>query len=90
MCKISSLRKRICQCSRYYLINLKKSGKRIYPENSEIFNSINLTKFEKTKVVIIGQDPYHGEDQAHGLSFSVKEGVKIPPSLLNIFKEIWS
>ena len=70
------------------LINLKKSGKRIYPENTEIFNSINLTRFEKTKVVIIGQDPYHGDGQAHGLSFSVKEGIKTPPSLLNIFKEI--
>ena len=72
------------------LINLKKSGKRIYPENNEIFNSINLTRFEKTKVVIIGQDPYHGDGQAHGLSFSVKEGIKTPPSLLNIFKEIES
>ena len=72
------------------LIGLKKIGRVIYPKNSEIFNSINLTKFEKTKVVIIGQDPYHGEGQAHGLSFSVKEGIKIPPSLLNIFKEIES
>ena len=72
------------------LIHLKKIGRVIYPKNSEIFNSINLTKFEKTKVVIIGQDPYHGEGQAHGLSFSVKEGIKIPPSLLNIFKEIES
>ena len=72
------------------LIYLKKIGRVIYPKNSEIFNSINLTKFEKTKVVIIGQDPYHGEGQAHGLSFSVKEGIKIPPSLLNIFKEIES
>ena len=72
------------------LINLKKAGRIIYPKNNEIFNSINLTKFEKTKVVIIGQDPYHGEGQAHGLSFSVKEGITIPPSLLNIFKEIES
>tara|TARA_S200000501_G_scaffold160487_1_gene151362 strand:- start:743 stop:1420 length:678 start_codon:yes stop_codon:yes gene_type:complete len=72
------------------LISLKKIGRVIYPKNNEIFNSINLTKFEKTKVVIIGQDPYHGDGQAHGLSFSVKEGIKIPPSLLNIFKEIES
>ena len=72
------------------LIYLKQLGRVIYPRNNEIFNSINLTKFEKTKVVIIGQDPYHGEGQAHGLSFSVKEGIKIPPSLLNIFKEIES
>ena len=72
------------------LIYLKQLGRVIYPKNNEIFNSINLTKFEKTKVVIIGQDPYHGEGQAHGLSFSVKEGIKIPPSLLNIFNEIES
>ena len=72
------------------LLYLKQIGRVIYPRNNEIFNSINLTKFEKTKVVIIGQDPYHGEGQAHGLSFSVKEGIKIPPSLLNIFKEIES
>ena len=72
------------------LIYLKQLGRVIYPRNNEIFNSINLTKFEKTKVVIIGQDPYHGEGQAHGLSFSVKEGIKIPPSLLNIFNEIES
>tara|TARA_S200000501_G_scaffold348022_1_gene362895 strand:+ start:649 stop:1326 length:678 start_codon:yes stop_codon:yes gene_type:complete len=72
------------------LTHLKKIGRVIYPRNSEIFNSINLTKFEKTKVIIIGQDPYHGDGQAHGLSFSVKEGIKIPPSLLNIFKEIES
>ena len=72
------------------LLYLKQIGRVIYPKNNEIFNSINLTKFEKTKVVIIGQDPYHGEGQAHGLSFSVKEGIKIPPSLLNIFNEIES
>ena len=72
------------------LLYLKQIGRVIYPKNNEIFNSINLTKFENTKVVIIGQDPYHGEGQAHGLSFSVKEGIKIPPSLLNIFKEIES
>ena len=72
------------------LIEQKKAGRIIYPKNNEIFNSINLTKFEKTKVIIIGQDPYHGEGQAHGLSFSVKGGIKIPPSLLNIFKEIES
>ena len=72
------------------LINLKKSGKTIYPKNNEIFNALNFTKFEKTKVIIIGQDPYHGPGQAHGFSFSVKKGIKPPPSLLNIFKEIES
>ena len=72
------------------ILNSKESGKIIYPKNNEIFNAINLTDFEKTKVIIIGQDPYHGPGQAHGLSFSVKDGIKPPPSLMNIFKEIES
>tara|TARA_B100000676_G_scaffold64995_1_gene64645 strand:- start:1250 stop:1927 length:678 start_codon:yes stop_codon:yes gene_type:complete len=70
------------------ILNFKESGKIIYPKNNEIFNAINLTEFDKTKVIILGQDPYHGPEQAHGLSFSVKNGIKPPPSLLNIFKEI--
>ena len=70
------------------ILNFKESGKIIYPRNNEIFNALNLTEFEKTKVIILGQDPYHGPEQAHGLSFSVKNGIKPPPSLLNIFKEI--
>ena len=72
------------------ILNFKKSGKIIYPKNNEIFNALNLTDFEKTKVIILGQDPYHGPGQAHGLSFSVKDGIKPPPSLINIFKEIES
>ena len=72
------------------ILNYKKSGKIIYPKNNEIFNALNLTDFEKTKVIILGQDPYHGPGQAHGLSFSVKDGIKPPPSLMNIFKEIES
>ena len=72
------------------ILNYKESGKIIYPKNDEIFNAINLTDFEKTKVIILGQDPYHGPGQAHGLSFSVKDGIKPPPSLINIFKEIES
>lgn len=60
----------------------------VYPPASLIFNSFNLCPFENTKAVIIGQDPYHGPGQAHGLCFSVKEGVAFPPSLINIFKEI--
>jgi uracil-DNA glycosylase len=60
----------------------------IYPPGSLIFNSFNLCPFQNIKAVIIGQDPYHGPGQAHGLCFSVKEGVAFPPSLLNIFKEI--
>lgn len=64
--------------------------KTIFPDKYSIFNALHLTSYENTKVVILGQDPYHGEGQAHGLSFSVKFGVKTPPSLLNIFKEISS
>ena len=59
-----------------------------FPPGNEIFNAFNLCPFDKVKVVIIGQDPYHGEGQAEGLCFSVKEGVKLPPSLVNIFNEI--
>lgn len=65
-------------------------GKEIYPKKDEIFSSLRLTPFDEVKVVIIGQDPYHGDGQAHGLSFSVKPGVKIPPSLKNIYKELKS
>ncbi|MDP3467240.1 MAG: uracil-DNA glycosylase [Daejeonella sp.] len=60
----------------------------IYPENSLIFNAFSHTPFHKVKIVILGQDPYHGVNQAHGLSFSVQKGVPIPPSLQNIFKEL--
>lgn len=69
---------------------LKKDKEKfiIYPETEDILHAYNSTPFEKVRVVIIGQDPYHGEGQAHGLAFSVKEEVKIPPSLQNIFKEI--
>ena len=62
----------------------------IFPEKKLIFNTLNSTPFNKVKVVIIGQDPYHEKGQAHGLSFSVTEGIKTPPSLVNIFKEIES
>ena len=64
------------------------SSRRIYPEMNDIFNALKFTSFEDTKVVIIGQDPYHGYGQAHGLCFSVKEGVALPPSLKNIYKEL--
>jgi len=63
-------------------------GSVIYPPQNERFNALNLTPFKQVKVVVIGQDPYHGPNQAHGLSFSVKKGVKIPPSLMNIYKEL--
>lgn len=64
------------------------STQRIYPHMNDIFNALKYTSFEDTKVVIIGQDPYHGYGQAHGLCFSVKQGVTPPPSLKNIFKEL--
>ena len=66
----------------------KASGKIIYPPGSLIFNAFQQTPFAKVKVVILGQDPYHGKGQAHGLSFSVPKGITPPPSLVNIFKEL--
>lgn len=81
--------------SKTYFLNIvnhlrmeKASGKTIYPPGPLMFNAFNLVPFEKVKVVIIGQDPYHGEGQAHGLCFSVQNGIKPPPSLVNIFKEL--
>ena len=66
----------------------KKQGKVIYPPGSQIFHAFEATPFDELKVVILGQDPYHGSKQAHGLSFSVQQGVPPPPSLVNIFKEL--
>lgn len=74
---------------RYFLKN-EYRNRLIYPPMEDIFNAFHLTSFMKTKVCIIGQDPYHSPGQAHGLSFSVKPGVSIPPSLLNIYKELSS
>jgi uracil-DNA glycosylase len=71
-----------------FLKTEKAAGKIIYPPGSLIFNAFNQTPFDKLKVVLLGQDPYHGNGQAHGLSFSVPNGIKPPPSLVNIFKEI--
>lgn len=62
----------------------------VFPKEEEIFNSLKLTPYKNVKAVIVGQDPYHGDGEAHGLSFSVKKGVSIPPSLINIFKELKS
>ena len=76
------------QALRDFLKQEKVLGKVIYPPSSLIFNAFNHTPFEQVRVVIIGQDPYHGVGQAHGLSFSVPQGVALPPSLMNIFKEI--
>ena len=81
-------RKAYFQSIRYFLKQEKEKGKIIYPPGPLIFNAYNLTPFDKVKIVILGQDPYHGPGQAHGLSFSVPVGIKPPPSLVNIFKEI--
>lgn len=82
------LEKPYMQALRDFLRQEKAAGKTIYPPSPLIFNAFNHTPFEQVRVVIIGQDPYHGPDQAHGLSFSVPYGVALPPSLQNIFKEI--
>ena len=71
-----------------FLKDEKKAGKVIYPSGRLIFNAFDCTPFDKVKVVIIGQDPYHNPGQAHGLCFSVPDGVQPPPSLVNIFKEL--
>ena len=71
-----------------FLVDEIRQGKTIYPKGQEYFAAMNLTKFDAVKVVILGQDPYHGPNQAHGLSFSVRPGVAAPPSLANIYKEL--
>ena len=73
---------------RDFLLAQKKLNKVIYPKGENIFNAFNSTPFDDVKIVILGQDPYHGPEQAHGLSFSVPEGIRTPPSLINIFKEL--
>lgn len=78
------------QSLREFLIQRKQQGAVIYPPANQWFAALNTTPFEKVRVVILGQDPYHGVDQAHGLCFSVTPGIKVPPSLANIYKEIKS
>jgi uracil-DNA glycosylase len=73
---------------RQFLKKEKESGQVVYPRNADIFAAFNKTPFDKVEVVILGQDPYHGPNQAHGLSFSVQKGVPIPRSLSNIYKEL--
>ena len=73
-----------------FLRDEKAAGKRIYPPNSEIFAAFDMTPFAKVKVIILGQDPYHGPGQAHGLSFSVRPDITPPPSLANIYREMAS
>src|SRR3990170_2409 len=73
---------------RAFLLQRKQQGAVIFPPGQQIFNALNSTPFDQVKVVILGQDPYHGPGQAHGLCFSVADGVAIPPSLINIYQEI--
>jgi len=82
------LEKPYMQALRDFLRQEKAASKTIYPPSPLVFNAFNHTPFDQVRVVIIGQDPYHGPNQAHGLSFSVPAGVDLPPSLQNIFKEI--
>ncbi|MDR7871114.1 MAG: uracil-DNA glycosylase [Tissierellaceae bacterium] len=81
------MNKEYYQKLRTFLINEYKT-KTIYPDMNNIFSALNLTSYKDTKVVILGQDPYHGPNQSHGLAFSVSPGVRIPPSLRNIYKEL--
>ncbi|AOE49178.1 uracil-DNA glycosylase [Kangiella sediminilitoris] len=71
-----------------FLAQERASGKQIYPPKDKVFNAFKATEFDQVKVVILGQDPYHGPNQAHGLCFSVQPGIKTPPSLANIYKEL--
>lgn len=73
---------------KHFLQEERQAGKVIFPRGSEYFRALDLTPLGRVKVVILGQDPYHGEGQAHGLCFSVRPGVRIPPSLVNIYKEM--
>ena len=73
-----------------FLVAEREGGKQIFPKGSEWFRALDLTPLEKVRVVILGQDPYHGPGQAHGLCFSVQPGVRPPPSLVNIYKELES
>ncbi len=75
---------------RNFLIQQKEAGKHIFPKGSEYFRALDLTPLDRVRVVILGQDPYHGPGQAHGLCFSVQPGVRPPPSLVNIYKELES
>lgn len=71
-----------------FLLEEKEKGHTVFPKGADIFNALNHTPMDKVKVVILGQDPYHGTGQAHGLSFSVQKGIAVPPSLKNIYKEL--
>lgn len=78
------------QALKSFLVTEKAAGKRVFPKGGEWFAALDLTPLDDVRVVILGQDPYHGADQAHGLCFSVRPGVQPPPSLVNIYKELHS
>lgn len=73
----------------FHIVEKEYQKNTIYPPKDYIFNALKLTPYQNVKVVIVGQDPYHGENEAHGLSFSVQKGIKVPPSLQNIYKELY-
>ena len=87
---IDEFNKEYMHSLRDFLKKEKSERKVIFPPGRKVFNALNLTSFQNVKVVILGQDPYHGSNQAHGLSFSVEHGIRPPPSLNNIFKELAS
>jgi len=82
------LEKPYMQALREFLKEEKARGEQVYPKSSDVFNAFRHTPLDKVKVVLLGQDPYHGPGQAHGLSFSVQKGVAVPPSLRNMYKEL--
>ena len=84
----ANFNRRTFRNSKDFLVSERLKGKTIYPPGTKIFSAFDYTPFEKVKVVLIGQDPYHGPGQAHGLCFSVPDGVPPPPSLVNVFKEL--
>ncbi|WP_027488906.1 uracil-DNA glycosylase [Allorhizobium undicola] len=86
----SEFSKPYMQHLKQFLLREKEEGKHIFPRGSDYFRALDLTPVDKVRVVILGQDPYHGAGQAHGLCFSVRPGVRVPPSLVNIYKELKS
>lgn len=84
----NELEKPYMKALKSFLLQEKQKGFVVYPKGPDIFNAFNHTPFDKVKVVILGQDPYHGQGQAHGLSFSVQKGIVVPPSLKNMYKEL--
>jgi len=87
---IDEIKKPYMQSLSSFINEEREKGKIVYPPKEDIFSAFNFSPFNEVKVVIIGQDPYHGLNQAHGLSFSVQKGIKPPPSLVNIYKELKS